>query len=619
MILKKYRLWRNLLIFFLTTAFLVVLTGILLARYWNPILVSTLKKTVHTSTSGLYRIDFSKMSINLFTGNIYFKDFKLIPDTTVYRKLRLIDKAPPYLYEISVSDIRFKRIHPWKIYEEHALDISEIQINKPDIKVISKFQKRDDTSGSVLKNPYELIRNLIPSVQVNLIQLNDIHFTYVQERLWISESNEVEVKQIRVEELRIDSMAQFDTSRPFYAKDIQVLVKDFSHIMPDNIHTLSFSDALLSTASSSVGFSNFRYSPKYPEQAYARHFATRKERYDIGIHDMTFSGIDFIRLINYQQLHVDQLAINKLLLKGFIDKQKPVDPHKVFRFPQEVVKRIKLPFEIDQVTIASSDIHYSEVDVRSGVQWRIFFTKTNADIRNFSNDSMYRTAHPYCTASLNTMFMNEASIKTTFRFDHLRKESPFVCQAEIGTFRFRKLNDLLAPLTKVESSSGQLDRMNVEIRGDIYNARAKMTFLYNDLKIRVLKADDEANSFRSQGFISLLANALVVKRSNPDQQGTRTVNVYYKRIEDQSFFGFIWKTMLRGIKESIGLDHKTEEEIRQRVSTLKALRRELTELKEERMERRGERIENRRRRKEKRTERSQRRMVQEGGRVPENK
>ena len=68
-----------------------------------------------------------------------------------------------------------------------------------------------------------------------------------------------------------------------------------------------------------------------------------------------------------------------------------------------------------------------------------------------------------------------------------------------------------------------------------------------------------SHELQKQAFISTLANKLIIESSNPDKKGNlRAGPVDLAREYDASFFTFLYKALLDGLKPSVGYDKKTE-------------------------------------------------------------
>jgi hypothetical protein len=80
----------------------------------------------------------------------------------------------------------------------------------------------------------------------------------------------------------------------------------------------------------------------------------------------------------------------------------------------------------------------------------------------------------------------------------------------------------------------------------------KLTFLYSDLKVTLLKKDEAQNKYKTKLF-STFAAGLFVKNSNPDKGETRVSRVDFPRDRHRSIFHLMWKSMFTALKETAGM------------------------------------------------------------------
>ena len=87
-----------------------------------------------------------------------------------------------------------------------------------------------------------------------------------------------------------------------------------------------------------------------------------------------------------------------------------------------------------------------------------------------------------------------------------------------------------------------------------------MKFIYHDLKIGVLnKADHDKHGIR-EGVLTLVANKLVIKNSNPEKnKAPRITEINYLRNPQRFIFNYVYHSLLSGIKPAIGLSSKKSE------------------------------------------------------------
>jgi hypothetical protein len=71
---------------------------------------------------------------------------------------------------------------------------------------------------------------------------------------------------------------------------------------------------------------------------------------------------------------------------------------------------------------------------------------------------------------------------------------------------------------------------------------------YEDMKIDVLKRDEETKEIKKRGLLSLAANLLVENNNS----GKSFIAEYERNIY-KSFFNLVWKTIFSGMKKTLGV------------------------------------------------------------------
>src|SRR5476651_1080733 len=145
--LKRYK-W-----LFITLTILVILGGTTYYFYnnylsgnkWKPLLQQELKDLVLRSSDSLYHIEYSDFDLNITSGNATLSDFRLLPDTDIYKKLVARKKAPDNLFTLSVKKLTIKNVGARKAYQEKILDIDNITIENPNLTIVNKRYDFNDT------------------------------------------------------------------------------------------------------------------------------------------------------------------------------------------------------------------------------------------------------------------------------------------------------------------------------------------------------------------------------------------------------------------------------------------------------------------------------------------
>jgi|GEM_PF-3172392 len=543
--------------------FLSILVYALLS-YWEPIASKAIKESFYRSTNKLYRIEFDDITFNVLLGNFGLRNIRLIPDIEVYKQLKVKKEQPAYLFNLSIDKAKVHNINIYDLYYLNELNIDEISINNPHVLVINDLSyKKTSKDTSIFRNPYDLLKSQLKFLKVKQINLKNINLEFLADSLGKTKSKKIFLSYFKVRNLFIDSLSQYDTTRPFYSDDIKLSIKNFTHPFKDSVNNMQFEEAVASTATSSIQVYNFRITPKLNELEYKDLLGFRKTRIDFYVKEANLTHIDFKKLFFEQKLYGGRIDINNMQSNFFLNKLIPKNPNKKTRYPAELVYDIKIPFHFDVVNIKNSEIKYAEIDKKTQFRWDISFNKLNGKIENFSNDSSYLKKNEFTNIVMDANFNNEATSHFEFVFDYVHALKPFYVKGFFSNYNLKSANPILAKLAHLEVSNCNLRMLRFVMNGDKKDLNCNVSMMYNNLKVKILEFNEEENKLQKHGLLTLLANYMVLESQNPRTNGKMIKSKFHiTRTEEQSFFNFIWKGLLRGMKESVGIDAKLEKELK---------------------------------------------------------
>jgi hypothetical protein len=148
-----------------------------------------------------------------------------------------------------------------------------------------------------------------------------------------------------------------------------------------------------------------------------------------------------------------------------------------------------------------------------------------------------------------------------FTFNLTDEIASFSYRGKLSAMNLRDINAATVPLAMVKITSGKLKEFTFNIKGNRKGTSGRVQLLYNDLKVKLLKADTVQKTLKRKTIASLFVNIFIVKDNNPDNPGDvpRAANVVFKRPIDSPFWGTVWKTLLAGIKINAGMDEKAKQ------------------------------------------------------------
>jgi len=144
--------------------FIILIFAILVNSYWSPILASKVREVVLKSSDGLYTADFSSAELHVIRGSIDIYNITLKPDTAVYNLRKKQHLAPNNLVELQVKRLTLNHVHPFKLYFQHKLDIGQVLMDAPVVKISYRLNHKKDTLLKNNKTAWQKISKTLRSI-----------------------------------------------------------------------------------------------------------------------------------------------------------------------------------------------------------------------------------------------------------------------------------------------------------------------------------------------------------------------------------------------------------------------------------------------------------------------
>lgn len=591
---KNIRIWPIIL---LATFFIIGGTGYYLYNKfiaddrWKPLLQQQLKELVLNSTDSLYRIEYSDFELNLSSGNATLSNFKLIPDSVVYARLVAAKKAPDNLFVLGVKKLTIENVGAKKAWQEKILTVSHIGIDKPSLTIINKRYAFNDTvKVGKPKTPYQIIKKVFKQLKVDSISLNDISVNYINKSNPVTKKTALKHLDISISNILIDSLSALDTTRFYYTKGVEVTLHDYKIATPSGLYDVGLKRIYFSTAQRNLLLDNVTLTPRYkPTQFYKKNGPG--DIFTLKFKQIGISDIDLQRFLRDQKLYAGVMNVIKGDVQIYNNSNyKGKKTSKIGKDPHQSLQKVALDMKLTQLNIKNTNIKYSETDATTGYTGIINFSNANGHILNVTNDAEAKKKNPFMTARINTRFMDVAPLNVNFKFNLTDKNGAFNYSGTLGKFDGRVLDKLVKPLALVHVKSADVERLTFNVDANNYYGKGNLKFYYKNLNVELLKKVDGQRELQTQGFISKIANSLIIENDNPDKKGNfRPGPINLKREPTVSFFSFLYKGLLDGLKPSVGFTAKTENTVNKVVEKVSGIVEKFNKFKENRKLRKQER------------------------------
>lgn len=585
------RAWKDIIIFVILLGVLMGSLAVFINFRWKPYLTRQIQEAITTSTDGLYSITFQNISVNVITGSATLKNIAFKPDSLVYARMIKEGLAPKHLFTVEVARLDLNRVHPFKVYFQRKLEMTSLLLNRPTVRMI--YQKVSSLQDTVAdnRNAYQRLSKYLRSIKVDDIIFQDADFQYIDRTAKRNQVARFQNLDIAVQGLLIDSASQFNQSKLYYTDNISIQLDKYEFRTPNGLYDLKLNALTASTRNKFVKIEGFKLIPRYSEMQFSAKVKTRMERYALRYDEMLLEGINFKAFNTDRRLLASKLTIRNSNSNIFLNKAIPeIKSDRILSFPQNALRQLNLQTRIDSVFIRNARVSYAEYAPQTKLRGLIFFDQIDGTISNLTNDSSTLVNNKISKISLTGLIMGRGRLNAQLELNLTDKASSFTLTGNVGIMNASLLNKILRPMSLVEVRSGFIENVQFALKGNEGGAQGRLSAIYQDLKISVLAKNKESSRLKKMGIASMAANVLIIKGANPlPGESLRQANIQYFRPESASFINMIWKGMMIGLKETIGLDPVTQRKIEDKLSELKTIKAEREERRDERLKRKEER------------------------------
>ncbi len=538
--------------------------GWYLSRHWKPILDAKLKEAIIDASDSLYRISYDELDFNLVTGNASIANLSLTPDTNVYARLKLQEKAPDNIYHIHVANLRIKQFHPRRILMGKKLHVNDIIIDTPAIHIVNEYHAYNDTATTQAdsRTLYQRISNLLAEIRVENVHLNDIHFAFTKKTDSTANETKLDNLHINIRDILIDSLSQYDTTRVFHTRAIDIDVPAFRYETPDSFYYVSFDRLQVASADRQIILTGLKYAPTMNRAEFYRRKRQAKDMVILSFPHIRIEDLDLPRLLRNQKIYAGSLHIDSGVVAISNDLRYPKHPtNKIGKSPHQMLLKLQQPLKVDSVLINDVAVSYAEVSRKYEKEGKITFDRISGIIRNVTNDTLALIQDKTMEADVTAYLMNTGKLDVVFTFDMLDNRGAYTYKGRLGPMNGKPLNRIITPLLNAEIASANIKGVSFDMQADDYRAWGTLQLDYDNMKLNLLTTDEEGQK-SSMKVASFLANSFIINDSNPDANGKyHSGRINYTRPHDYSFFKSMWKSLLEGIKQCAGISKEREQRL----------------------------------------------------------
>lgn len=571
------RIWKVIIAIFVILILVVAVGSWYISRHWKPILSERLQALVSASSDGLYQLSYEDFDFSWYSGNAYLTNVSLTPIKAVYDSLKTTGDAPDNQYSIQVKSIKIKNFHPTRLYKQRKLNIDEIMVQDPTVLVMNEdLPQNDSLQVKEKKTPYQKLSKILKELHIDNFNVNNLNYTYQNNTLEDSKETKLKNINIAIQDFLIDSLSQKDSSRIYYSSGVDFKMDSYQIATRDSMYYLNLSAIDFSTSDKRLKINRVELKPRQSKADFYKVVKKPTERFDLAFDSLLIENINIPELLNNQRFHAQKINIGKGSVEVYNNTNYARTPvSKKGKDPHQQLQKLAWNLNIDTLNLLNTDIVYEELSKVTQETGKLSFNNSTIQFTNITNDSLAISRNPILGVSMQTKFMNAASLQTNLHFDLASDIGAFEFQGKLNAMNGRTLNQVLMPLAEVEINSANIRSLAFNFKANERDARGTVNFRYNNLKVKLLMLEDKG--VVKSKIASTVANSFIINSSNPTELGEFIPGaVYYRRPSTYSIFKFMWKSIFQGVKTSVGVSEeremrlkKTAEQTKQRVENTK--------------------------------------------------
>ena len=542
----------------LLSAIIVVTAGIFVyfrlrgSKDFEPLIKEKLQQAIQDGSDSLYILNLDRITVDVVNSQVIVTNARLDIDSNRLRQLDERKQAPDDIYKITLRNLVIEGINVNDLLNKNAIDLKTLYINEPVVEIYHHERTYNYTPPDTT-SLYKKIARQIGHFSLTDLIVKDIDFTHYN----VADKNKV-TKFTKLNasfrDILIDSGTQNDSTRFLYAKDAAISLNDYSISTADSLYIFHIDSLTLNAGARNLELINTSLKPRGAKKAFSSKLKFYKDRYDIAIDKISLQKVDWWNLLAREGFNAGKMILADGNVEVFADRTLPDEQKdKVGNYPHQILTRLKLPVRVDNIDIRNITVTYTELNQKTGRTGSIIFADVQGKFSNVTNIETAIEQNPFLTLEANAQLMNTGPLHALFKFDlHNADKGVFALDVEIGKMNGTALNVATKTLGLFEIKSADIDKIIIHMTANDFNSRGTVAFYYDNLKVEVLKRDDNNGKLKKQGLITFLANSFIIEKSNKEgDKNSDPKKVSYKRDPKKSFFNLIWKTIFTGLGDTI--------------------------------------------------------------------
>ncbi len=471
------------------------------------------------------------------------------------------DHLATRLLDILLPSTTFSAVDFQRLYQSQQLDIGTIETASPQFYILNNVPtKEKKNSASPLATWYKRLKPSLNYLHVDQVTIDNALVSLAHNHRLSQENFTIPNIFGQVNDFTLDSLSLLDENRFFGTQQTYIRIKNYQHTLQKNDWSIQADEIVMDTKKAELQIDGLALHPRFKKFDYSQLIGYQKDWLYISGKDILFKNFNYKDLLLNQAIKASTLAVSGMRIEAYRDKKLPARKNHISPTLQTLIKNLPIYLKIDSILVANSYIQYEELVDNGGKQpGFIYLSDLNGQIYNMTNDSLL-VHKKAMTMNIQTYLMGSGAIKAFFYIPLNDPKGNYLYRGYFAGINMRELNPMLENIAYMQIKHGKAGKANFRVLANNHYAMGSMRFYYKNLKLIVLNQykQRQKGGQKHKGILSFLTNTFIVRASNPKFIFLNRGNIYYKRRPENSPFNYWVKTLLNGIRTSMGIKKNTK-------------------------------------------------------------
>jgi hypothetical protein len=526
----------------LVIVFCVLILGFVLQWGLQPFVKHQIEKRMN-AIDQKYHFKIESLTLSVLTSTIELKAIEIQTDSL--QKHNTDEKS--FYVSGEIESLKISGISFLKILFKNDADADEL--NCSGINLIIETNKISEAESTT----EEIVKPLLLSIPIhfNKITMGIQNINYIPKTASIK-TNTVFLKNADLTAGEWKTKKN-DTLLFGTIHDLNFNFEEAGIITKDSFYTFRISGIAYNDKDSTLKVDSVFLLPNYNEYDFGVKKGFETDRIHIASQDLELDKFQLKNYLDNKDIVASCISLNELHINIFRDKRIR-NKNKKKLLIQDLLHKYPYLLTVDSLLVQDGSIEYKEHAEKANSPGKINFTKLKAALYNITNDTTVNKINDTLIVSAHALLMNKSKINVHLQFPLHSNNDKFLCNGNLDAMQAKYLNPMLEKNAFVYATSGTINSMRFNFTADINRSSGRMILLYDSLDIAIKNKGTDDTAAVKERLFSFLAKKFFIEKSNPSpHKPVREGIIAFERDSGRFIFNYCWKSILSGIKSSVGV------------------------------------------------------------------